>query len=77
MSWNRWQKAAAGGSSIRTRMFQFQSKQGCQNVLNLPYFTKESEEYPSRVAGQKQEVSGDLCWLPATFDNPEKVQKID
>ena len=29
----------------------------------FPSFTKESEEYPSRVASQKQEVGGDFCQL--------------
>ena len=32
--------------------------------------TKKSEERPSRVAGQERQVSGNVCWLPATFDNP-------
>ena len=52
---------------------------GCQNVfkytalllkwLILPSFTKESEEYPNRIAGLKHEVDGDFRRLQATFDN--------
>ena len=30
---------------------------------------KESEEHPSRVAGQKHDVDCDFCWLQAIFDN--------
>ena len=36
------------------------------------YFTKESEEYLGRVAGEKHKVGGDL----ATFDNPGQVSRI-
>ena len=39
--------------------------------LILPSFTKESEEYPNRVARQKHnlKVGGDFRQLPAIFDN--------
>ena len=40
-----------------------------KQVAILPSFTKESEEYLSRVASQKHKVDGDFRWLLATFDN--------
>ena len=39
----------------------------------MPSFTKESEEYPSRIAGQKYEVGGDSRRLMAIFDSPVHV----
>lgn len=43
----------------------------------MPALSKESDKYPSRVAGQDQEIDGNFHQQLSTFDNPDKPCKPD
>ena len=42
----------------------------------LPSFTKESEDYASRVAGQNHKIGGGFRWLPVIFEKTEYKLKF-